>query len=62
MKRFEKTHSIDKYPTRNRKMEDFPLNSWTVLIFITKQTVIDLMEERRPAPQTFFLMIPKNGF
>jgi hypothetical protein len=31
------------------------------LNFITKQTVIDLMEEKRPAPQLFFLMIPKNG-
>jgi hypothetical protein len=61
MKRFEKTHFIEKYPTRDRKAQDFPLRSWTILNFITEKTVIDLMQERRPAPQIFFLMIPRNG-
>ena len=57
--RFEKTHFIESFSTRHRTVDDFPLKSKTILNFATKQTVVDIMEERRPARQDFFLMVPK---
>jgi hypothetical protein len=59
--RFQKTHFIQTFSTRHRNVEDFPIKTRTFLNVITKSAVIDLMEERRPAPQDFLFMIPQNS-
>lgn len=60
MERFEKTHYIETFSTRRRTVDDFPLKSLAVLNFITNHSVVEIMEERRPSEQDFFLMMPKN--
>ncbi|MCL1463529.1 hypothetical protein [Argonema galeatum] len=57
--RFQASHEIETYTTKDRDLEDFPLKKGIINSLVTKQ-IIELMCENRPATQEWFLMFPKN--
>lgn len=58
-RRFQASHTIEKYRTKERNVEDFTIkNSLLNRIFAKK--IVELMCENRPAPQEWFIMFPKN--
>lgn len=61
--RFQDTHSIAKYVTRPRIFKDFTLyGSHIFNPLIRRLCAIRAMEEWRPIPQEYFLMVPLSLF
>lgn len=58
--RFHSSHSIEKYQTKERDLEDFTLKNRVLNKWFGKD-IVELMCENRPASQEWFIMFPKNS-
>lgn len=56
--RFQNSHNIEKYTTRLRRLEDFPIQARAIINFFTRRYVVNTMAEGRPGQQDYFLMTP----
>jgi len=58
--RFQASHEIENYTTKERELEDLPFKKGIINSLVAKQ-IIELMCENRPATQEWFLMFPKDA-
>ena len=54
--RFRATHDIEQYTTRARTLSDFPARFIRWLTRLAPRLAVELMNERRPAPQHWLYM------
>lgn len=58
--RFESSHKITEVWSRNRNLEDFPIESWRRHLFRLKKYLIRSMYENRPEQMRWFYLEPGN--